>query len=162
MKKMIRNALLAILGLAVVSCSNTKAESADASVAEETDAGIAEVIDPANEKLPFEIRDNFIYNENVPVVVDFYADWCGPCKTYAPTFEAVAEKFQADAFFVSLNADEYPNLCNTYEINSIPTTLFIMPGGSVMGKEVGVLTMQQLEMYVNQLIETSAGIDMEL
>ena len=114
------------------------------------------------EKLPYEIKDNLIYNESVPVIVDFYADWCGPCKQYAPVFHNVAEKFKDSICFVSLDSEQYPELCKTYKISAIPTTVFLLPGGGVLGIETGVLTEQQLEMYARQLLETADGANMSL
>ena len=146
----------AVAVMMIASCANSAKDAAKA------DQEVAEAVDPADVKMPFEIKDNIIFNENVPVVVDFYATWCPPCKQYAPTFEAVAEKYEGSVCFVSLDTEEYPELCKTYEIEAIPTTVFIMPGGSVLGKETGALPMEELEAFVNQLINTSAGADMEI
>lgn len=145
---------------AMASCGNAKAEASEEEAM--ADDNVAAYVDPDNEKLPFEIRDNVIFNENVPVVVDFYADWCKPCKAYAPIFHEVAEKYGNAACFVSLNTEEYPNLCETYQITAIPATVFIMPGGSLLGKEEGILSAERLQSLVDQLVATSAGIDMEV
>lgn len=156
LRKIFGIALFSSMIFAGTSCGKANAE---ASVADEA---VAEEVNPANEKQPYEIKDNVFFNENTPLVVDFYADWCGPCKAYAPTFDAIAEKYAESACFVRIDADQYPDLCKTYEVSSIPTTLFIMPGGGLLGKESGILSPEQLETYVNQLIATSAGVDMEI
>lgn len=146
----------------LASCGKTATPSYEAA---EADPAVAEEIDPADpdsDKLPYKIVDNVIFNENVPVVVDFYADWCGPCKKYAPTFHEVAEKYSEAACFISINTDEYPEVAKNYEIKNIPATVFIMPGGSVLGTEVGIIPQDKLETLVNQLISTSAGADMEI
>lgn len=140
----------------LIACNHNKAEASEAI------NNVAESVNPDNSKLPYRIVDNTFFNENIPLVVDFYADWCGPCKMYAPVFEAVAEKYSDAACFVSINADDYPKLCETYKISSIPTTLFIMPGGGLLGKKVGVLSQEELDTLVNQLLATSDGADMEL
>lgn len=155
MKRIFRTMLIAAAIPFCIACGNT-AKTPQEKIEENAEKAINA------EKLPFEIKDNVIFNENVPVVVDFYATWCPPCKQYAPTFEAVAEKYEGSVCFVSLNTEEYPELCKTYEIEAIPTTVFIMPGGSVLGKETGALPMEELEAFVNQLINTSAGADMEI
>ena len=148
---------LAILAaITMVSCGNAQAGASEVAVEEDT------AVDPNNGKAPFEIKDGMIFNENIPVVVDFYADWCGPCRQYAPVFHEIANKYAQSACFVSLNIEEYPQLQKTYRIESIPATVFIMPGGGVLGKEVGILTPQRLQELVDQLVATSAGIDMQL
>lgn len=103
------------------------------------------------------VVDNLLISDNLPIVVDFNATWCPPCKRYSPIFHGIAEKYQGQAIFVSIDTDENPAIANAYKIESIPTTLFIMPGGGLLGKEVGLLTEDQLDQFVNQLIETSAG-----
>lgn len=145
--------MLAIFGMEACAKSNGE---------QQADIEVAEAFDPADEKLPFEIKDNVIFNENVPVVVDFFATWCGPCKQYAPTFHAVAEKFSGAACFVSIDVDQYPELAKSYDVKAVPSTVFISPGGGVLGMENGVLSQEQLEMYVNQLVDTASGEDMEV
>lgn len=147
---------IAILGL--LSCSN----NADSTNESEASVENEEVPVEKDVKLPFKIVDNVIFNENVPVVVDFYADWCKPCQEYTPVFQEVSQKYGESVCFISLNTEEYPALCETYKITSIPATVFIMPGGSVLGVEVGVMDKTKLETLVDQLIATSAGADMEI
>lgn len=155
-KKLFISAILAVSMLGIVSCRNVNKEASEA------DNVVAEAVDPDNEKNPFEIKDNVIFNENVPVVVDFYADWCGPCKQYSPIFQKIAEKYGEAACFVSINIDEYSDLSKTYEISSIPSTVFIMPGGNVLDKLTGVIPADTLETLVNQFLATCAGADMEI
>ena len=92
-----------------------------------------------------------------PCVVDFNATWCGPCKTYSPIFESVATEYAEAAIFLSIDVDQYPEIANKYEVQSIPCTVFILPGGGVMSKEVGVIDKQRLDTFMNQLIATNAG-----
>lgn len=105
----------------------------------------------------FRVEKNLLISDNLPIVVDFNATWCPPCKRFAPIFDAVAEKFKGQALFVSIDTDEYPEIANAYGISSIPTTVYIMGGGQELGKEVGLLTEEQFTDFVNQLVETSAG-----
>lgn len=147
-----------LLTLAFIGCNNIKSKE----MATEEDNIVAEAVDPANDKEPYKIVDNVIFNENTPVIVDFYADWCKPCQSYAPIFEEVSQKYSDSACFIRINVDDYPELSANYKVSSIPTTVFIMPGGGVLGKEVGALTSNKLETLVNQLIATSAGADMEV
>lgn len=129
----------------------------------ESEAEAGEGIEAGSpEKPPYEIKDDIIYSENMPVVVDFYATWCGPCKKYSPIFKEVASKYEGSAIFLSLDAEQYPGLSKTYGISAYPTTVFIMAGGGVLGKEVGLLDASKLEMFVNQLLASSDGAGMEL
>lgn len=99
-----------------------------------------------------EIKDNMIVSTSLPVVVDFYTTWCGPCKTYAPIFHEVENAYNGEVVFMSLDAEEYPELSQTYRISAVPSTVFIMPGGAVLGKVEGVLSAEELISNVNQLI----------
>lgn len=114
------------------------------------------VIVGTNSKL-FRVEKNLLISDNLPIVVDFNATWCPPCKRFAPIFDAVAEKFKGQALFVSIDTDQYPEIANAYGISSIPTTVYIMGGGQELGKQVGLLTEEQFTDFVNQLIATSAG-----
>ena len=106
-----------------------------------------------------QIKDGIIIPKEMPVVVDFNATWCGPCKQYSPIFHEVADSslYAGNVIFLSIDVDEHPEIANKYEVMNIPCTVFILPGGGVMGKEVGVLTAERLESYVNQLMAQSAG-----
>ena len=63
------------------------------------------------------------------LVVDFNATWCGPCKQFAPNFEAVAEKYADKALFYSVDVDQHPELAARYNVQSIPMVVFIRPDG---------------------------------
>ncbi len=65
-----------------------------------------------------------------PVVVDFYADWCPPCRRLAPVLESVAKEFDGKVAFMKVNVDNAPALSESYGISSIPTLLFIKADGS--------------------------------
>lgn len=78
-----------------------------------------------------------------PVFVDFWAEWCGPCRMLAPTFERLAEKYSTDISFVKVNVDELPDLANRYAIRSIPTVL-LLKGGQEVERLVGLRSFEEL------------------
>ncbi len=77
-----------------------------------------------------------VLESNQPVLVDFWAEWCGPCRMIAPAVEELARDFLGKAKVVKVNVDEEPNLASQYGIRSIPTLLFFQ-GGKVVDQLVG-------------------------
>lgn len=71
-----------------------------------------------------------------PVVVDFYADWCGPCKVVSPALEALSREREGEVKFVKVDIDRDPNLARAYRIASIPAVL-LFDGGEVKGWSIG-------------------------
>ncbi len=82
-------------------------------------------------------------SSNRPVFVDFWAEWCAPCRMIAPTFEKLAETYGESVTFAKVNVDELPDLANKLAIRSIPT-LVLMQGGEVRERVVGVRSQQDL------------------
>jgi thioredoxin 1 len=78
-----------------------------------------------------------------PVFLDFWADWCGPCKMLSPTFEKLAEKYGDQVTFAKVNVDELPDIANRFSIRSIPT-LVLLQGGAVVERLVGLRSEQEL------------------
>jgi thioredoxin 1 len=91
---------------------------------------------------------NDVLRAEVPVLVDFYADWCGPCRLLAPVLEELAEETQ-DAKIVKVNIDEDPGLAAEYQITSIPT-LLVFDDGQAVGRHVGLASKRQLQDLLNR------------
>ena len=72
----------------------------------------------------------------IPTVVDFYADWCGPCRMVSPIIEALSKEYAGRAKFVKVNTDESPEIAQRYEIMSIPT-IMVFKNGAVSSRTVG-------------------------
>ena len=89
-----------------------------------------------------------VLDSPVPVLVDFYADWCGPCNRLAPLLEEVAGD-NPNAKIVKVNVDESPELATRYQISSIPN-LKVFKGGKVVAEQVGLTDKRRLESLLSQ------------
>ena len=85
-----------------------------------------------------------VINSNIPVLVDFWATWCGPCRMLAPVIEEIAEEYEKEIKVGKVNVDEERDLAMRFGIESIPTVL-LFKAGKIVSKSVGFRTKEQLE-----------------
>ncbi len=93
----------------------------------------------------------YVGGSELPVVVDFWAEWCGPCKMMAPTFEKVAASMPLKAQFVKLNTEQAQQVAAQYGIRSIPTTI-VFKNGREVDRVSGALPEVQLKSWIEQAI----------
>jgi len=86
-----------------------------------------------------------------PVVVDFWAEWCGPCRMIAPALEEISGSLGDKVKIVKLNVDENPQTAAKYGIQSIPT-LMIFKGGQMSSRQIGAAPKQKLEQWITAAV----------
>jgi len=91
--------------------------------------------------------DRSISSSTVPVLVDFYADWCGPCKMMAPTLDELAQKRAGGLLVLKLDTEASPGIAARFGIRGIPT-LILFEGGKERGRQVGMADLKTLEALV--------------
>ena len=91
--------------------------------------------------------DQDVLKSKVPVLVDFWAEWCGPCRMIAPALEEIAGAMGDKVKIVKLNVDENPGVASKYGIMSIPT-LMIFKNGELAARQVGAAPKQKLEQWI--------------
>jgi thioredoxin 1 len=93
-----------------------------------------------------------VLKSEIPVLVDFWADWCGPCKTIAPIIEALAERYEGKLKVVKVDVGKEVALGKRYEIRSIPT-LLLFKKGKVVGQIVGSVPKAKIESAIKGALE---------
>ena len=99
-----------------------------------------------------EAFEKTVVNSNLPVIVDFWAPWCGPCKMVAPILEKIAKEYSGKVIVAKVDTDNHSEWANKFGVQGIPTMLF-MAEGKVVHQQVGALPEPMLRQILDQFLE---------
>jgi len=94
---------------------------------------------------------HIINHTDVPIVIDFWAAWCGPCRTFAPVFAQSASVLEPQARLAKLDTEAQPQLAAQYGVRSIPT-LIIVKNGREIGRQMGAMSASQFQAWVSSVV----------
>jgi len=153
------------LSLALLSCNETTQQQRtdtpsgekDTSITEETKASPAKTIyltdaDFRTKIIDYEKAKQWKYLGDKPAVIDFYATWCGPCKTIAPMLEELADEYGGRIYVYKIDVDKETNLAATFNIRSIPTLFFIPMDGNPQIIQ-GARSKEELKIMIDQMLK---------
>ena len=93
--------------------------------------------------------DQEVIKSDIPVFVDFWAEWCGPCKIVAPVLDELAKEYDGKVKFVKVNVDEHPANAGKYGVQSIPN-MKIFKGGNIVDEIIGAAAKEQFKQAIDK------------
>ena len=92
--------------------------------------------------------DAEVLDSKIPVLVDIWAEWCGPCRMYSPVIDEVSKEYEGKIKFVKVNADDSEKVVQKYNVTSIPTTLLVK-AGEIKAMNVGAVPREALKKWIS-------------
>lgn len=134
--------LAAVFTLIITSCGGSESKSSDSMAAQES---------VQNEKTVS--TDTNLAINGLPVVVDFSAEWCPPCRQLKPIFTQLKEEYAGKVDFITVNVDSMPDLSNEYRISSIPALIYISSEGKEVYRSIGFQNASQIKADISKYLD---------
>lgn len=150
-------AIALMLGISLISCTTNSAESKEKVEKSTITANKMGTInlnkaDFLTKVANFEQTPNeWKYLGDKPAIIDFYADWCGPCKAMAPILEEVASEYGNDIYVYKINVDKEPELAALFAVRNIPSLLFIPQDGQIQ-MSAGAIPKTELKEAIGEIL----------
>lgn len=140
MKKIVYILAISIMAVMTACGSGTSNSSAERAVA-------------SGEPIELAAGDTLELGDNLakPVIVDFWAEWCPPCREFAPVFQEVAKMYKGKVMFVSVDVDKCPEIARQYGVASVPTVLTVSKDG-VINRTIGLMTRDEFIASVDAVL----------
>lgn len=149
---------MSLMSLGAMACTSNATQASNVTSAQTAQA--EKVIKHIDAKFMrehiFDYKANpskFVFKGKRPAILDFYADWCGPCRQLSPRLEALAKKYAGQIDVYKINVDNETELSRVFGVQSIPMLLFIKPDGSTPSVSQGALSTEQLEAEIQNLLK---------
>ena len=144
-----------LLSVGMIGCGNRNTQNGDAentAAEEKTEEAIAEAVPKPIELGPNDILE-FGEPQPMPIVVDFSASWCGPCRQLHPIFDKLAKKYHGQVQFIYVDIDKAPQLAKQYGVEAVPTLLFVNKKGEI-DRNIGFMSEDAMEAAVLGIMPT--------
>ncbi|MBR5168973.1 MAG: thioredoxin fold domain-containing protein [Muribaculaceae bacterium] len=152
MMKKIFFCLMAVLMLAACETKTTKQDNNEATGNENTKSEMPEVT--ADDEGQTEWIKQTTIMTSKPMVIDFFATWCGPCKELSPILDEIEKKHKGDVIFRRIDVDKEPELAQEFNIQGVPTLMFVTPKGEYQTM-LGVQSPEDIEAKISALVKRS-------
>ena len=153
--KKLKSLLILAVALVLVSCSmSAKTEKKDAEPKAQGEVIVLNKADFLSKVFNYEKNKQWAYAGDKPCVIDFYADWCGPCRTMGPVVDQIAKDYEGKVKVGKINVDEEQEIAAQFGIRSIPCFVF-MKDGEVADHVVGAVPSDELTYRIDELTKAA-------